>query len=209
MVMKFLIEIQWQAKRIITINPWSWCELGIAAAQVLQDMSLHHRDRVLMRNSGNSSENTKRSLIHLSCCVFSYLACLMTSHHISRLLCFAPWMIFSSLVIDFDNIRATLYTIEGRFVLSCCIFFVGADLLQSLLYLYDVPDASTSFQACIQYCWCVPEVLYEMLAMQCICFCVSICFLILFALLHYQSSTWHDKIAPVRLTPVAKLSLNK
>jgi len=61
-------------------------------------------------------------------------------------------MIFSSLVIDFDNIRATLYTIEGRFVLSCCIFFVGADLLQSLLYLYDVPDASTSFQACIQYC---------------------------------------------------------
>ena len=106
--MKFLIEIQWQAKRIITINPWSWCELGIAAAQVLQDMSLHHRDRVLMRNSGNSSENTKRSLIHLSCCVFSYLACLMTSHHISRLVWFAPWLIFLSLVIDID-IRVALY----------------------------------------------------------------------------------------------------
>jgi len=42
--------------------------------------------------------------------------------------------------------------------------------------------------------------------MQCICFCVSICFSILFALLYYQSSTWHDKITPVRLLPVARLS---
>ena len=83
--------------------------------------------------------------VTLSCCAFSYLACLMTSHHISRLLCFAPWMIFSSLVIDFDNIRVTLYTIYGRFVLSCCIFFVDADLLQFSLHLCDVPDASTSF----------------------------------------------------------------
>ena len=109
----------------------------------------------------------------------------------------------------FDNIRATLYTIYGRFVLSCCIFFVDADRLQLSLYLCDVPDASTSFQCCIQYCWCVPVVPYEMLAMQCIYFCVSICFNILFALLHYHRSTWHDKIAPIRLPPVARLSLNK
>jgi len=101
----------------------------------------------------------------LSCCVFSYLACLITSHHISRLLCFVPWMIFSSLVIDFDK--------------SCNRF------------------------------WCVPVVPYELLALQCICFCVSIGFSILFALLHYHSSTWHDKIAPIRLPPVARLSLNK
>jgi len=52
----------------------------------------------------------------------------------------------------FDIIRATLYTIYGRFVLSCCIFFVDADRLQLSLYLCDVPDASTSFQCCIQYC---------------------------------------------------------
>jgi len=65
----------------------------------------------------------------------------MTSHHISRLLRFAPWMISLSLLIDFDDIRATLCIIYGRFVLFCCIF-VDTDLLQS--YLYDVPDASTS-----------------------------------------------------------------
>jgi len=70
-----------------------------------------------------------------------------------------PWMIFSSLVIDFAK--------------SCNRF------------------------------WCVPVVPNELLAMQCICFSV------LFALLHYHSSTWHDKIAPVRLPPVARLSLNK
>ena len=62
----------------------------------------------------------------------------------------------NSLVINFHNIRATLYTIYGRFVLSCCIFFsflfVDADLLQLSLYLYDVSDASTSFQCCIQCC---------------------------------------------------------
>ena len=87
--------------------------------------------------------------------IHSYLACLITNHHISRLLC----------LIDFDK--------------SCNRF------------------------------WCVPVVLYELLAMQCICFCVSICFSILFVLLHYHSSTWHDKIAPVRLPPVARLSLNK
>ena len=48
----------------------------------------------------------------------------MTSHHISRLLCFAPWMIFLCLVIDSDNIRATLCIIYGRFVLFCWFFLL-------------------------------------------------------------------------------------
>ena len=48
------------------------------------------------------------------------------------------------LVIDFDNIRVTLCIVYGRFVLICWIFvvFVHADLLQ--LYIYGLPDASTS-----------------------------------------------------------------
>jgi len=72
------------------------------------------------------------------------LPLLMMGHRISRLLCFAPWMISLSLLIDFDDIHATLCTVYGRSVLFCCIFFVDADLLQLQLYVYDVPDASTS-----------------------------------------------------------------
>jgi len=59
-------------------------------------------------------------------------------------------MIFSSLVIDFYNIDLVHHLREIRAFLL--YFFVGADLLQLSLYLYDVPDASTSFQCCIQYC---------------------------------------------------------
>jgi len=50
------------------------------------------------------------------------------------------------LVIDFDNIRATF--LRAPFMGNLCfsaVFFVDADLLQLQLYLYDVPDASTSF----------------------------------------------------------------
>ena len=84
--------------------------------------------------------------VTLSCWVYSHLACLMMSHHISRLLCFGPLVIFLSIVIDFD-IRATL-CIVYRLIRDSCFFcfsvvFFPADV--SLLYLYDVPDASTSF----------------------------------------------------------------
>ena len=47
-----------------------------------------------------------------------------------------------------------------------------------------------------------------MLAMQCIRFCISVWFLIFLAL-YFQRSTWHNKVAPVRLPPVARLSLSK
>ena len=57
-----------------------------------------------------------------SCSVYSSLACLMMRHHTSRWLCFAPRMIFLSIVIDFDNISRTLCIIYGRFVLFCFIF---------------------------------------------------------------------------------------
>ena len=145
--------------------------------------------------------------VTLSCCVFSYLACLVMSQHISVAVfggvddflkcCNRFWQHPPDLVKHLWEIRAFLL-----------YFFVDADLLQLQLYLHDVPDASTSFQCCIQYCWYVPVVPYEMLAMQCIRFCISVWFLILLALLHYQSSTWHDKIAPVRLPPVSRLLLN-
>ena len=64
----------------------------------------------------------------------------------SRLLCFVPWIISLSLLIDFDSIPATLCTVYGRSALFCCIFFVVVDddLLQLQLYVCDVPDASTS-----------------------------------------------------------------
>jgi len=89
------------------------------------------------------------------------------------------------------------------------------------IFLFGLPNNEPSHVSVAMFCvvddflkscnrfWCVPVVLYELLDMQCICFCASICFSIVFALLHYLSSTWHDKIAPVRLPPVARLSLNR
>ena len=89
------------------------------------------------------------------------------------------------------------------------------------IFLFGLPDNEPSHVSVAVFCamddflkscnkfWCVPVVPYELLATHCICFCVSICFSILFALLHCHSSTWHEKIAPVRLPPVARLSLNK
>ena len=79
----------------------------------------------------------------LSCCVFSYLACLITNHHISRLLCFVPWMIFSSLVIDFDNIRVTLRIFMGDSRFSV-VFLLMPICCKLQFYLHGVPDASTS-----------------------------------------------------------------
>jgi len=48
------------------------------------------------------------------------------------------------------------------------------------------------FRCCIYCVYEFPEVLYQMLAMQCIRFCISVWFLILLAL-YFQSSTWHDR----------------
>jgi len=71
--------------------------------------NFHDAARAILYNrvynivTNNISPEFFDCLSNVSCCVFSYLACLITSHHISRLLCFVPWMIFSSLVIDFDK----------------------------------------------------------------------------------------------------------
>jgi len=40
-------------------------------------------------------------------------------------------------------------------------------------------------------------------------FCVLFIFFWSLLVLYFESSTWHEKIAPVRLPPVARLSLNK
>ena len=121
----------------------------------------------------------------------TFFANSVPDHHISRLLCFAPWMISLSLVIDFDNIRATLCIIYARFVLFCCVFCSCRSV--AVVPIWRTWCVDLRFRCCIQCCWWVPEVLYEMLAMQCIRLCISVWFLVFLAL-YFETSTWHDKI---------------
>jgi len=77
--------------------------------------------------------------VTLSCWVYSHLACLMMSHHISRLLCFGPLVIFLSIVIDFD-IRATLcivyrWSFNKRFLLSVFLLYFFLPMCRYYTYM--------------------------------------------------------------------------
>ena len=136
---------------------------------------------------------------------------LMMSHHISRWLCFAPWMICLSLVIDFDNIRVidlvhhwgdSCFSVVFLFILFmpigcsyiCMVCLIRGPSLQ-MLYLILLKNF---WNAAVD----ASDTVYSFLHFRFV-------FRVFPALLYFESSVWHGMIAPVEIPLVAKLSLNK